>query len=85
MKKVWVLNTDIVLGGSVVTNDVEVYSNKEKAKQDFQNNVSKHIETSNKYGLEICTQETNVFESYYPHDINDYHIFVRMVEKNVID
>ena len=85
MKKVWVIITNFVEEGEEKINDVAIFSNEDKAKQEFKNFVFLAKTKSEALHYEIFLEEKTAFESYIGYDVNNNHIFVRMVEKNLID
>ena len=85
MKKVWVIITNFVEEGEEKINDVAIFSNEDKAKQEFENFVFLAKTKSEALHYEIFLEEKTAFESYGSFDENNNHIYVRMVEKPLID
>ena len=85
MKKVWVIITNFVEEGKEKINDVAVFSNEDKAKQEFENFVFLAKTKSEALHYEIFLEEKTAFESYGSFDENNNHIYVSMVEKPLID
>jgi hypothetical protein len=85
MKKVWVIITNFVEGGEEKINDVAIFSNKAKAKQEYGNFVFLAKIKSKALRWEIFLDEPTAFESYDTLDDNYNHIFIKLIEKNVID
>lgn len=84
MKKVWVIITNFVEGGEEKINDVAIFFNEAKAKQEYGNFVFLAKIKSKALGYEIFLEEPTAFESYASFDENNNHIFMKLVEKNVI-
>ncbi len=84
MKKVWAIITNFVENGEEKINDVTIFSNKEKAKEEYEKFVFLAKTKSEALHFEIFLEESTAFESYIKYNVNDNHIFVRLVEKNVI-
>ena len=85
MKKVWVIITNFVEEGEEKINDVAVFTNEDKAKQEFDNFVFLAKTKSEQLHFETFLDEKTAFESLIDYDVNNNHIFVRMVEKPLID
>lgn len=85
MKKVWVIIRNFVEEGEEKINDVSVFSNEEKAKQEYAKFVFIAKGKSEALRYEIFLEEPTAFESYASFDENNNHIFMKLVEKNVID
>ena len=85
MKKVWVIITNFVKDGEEKINGVTIFSNEEKAKQEYANFVFLAKTKSEALHYEIFLEEPTAFESYVGYDVNNNHIFIKLVEKNVID
>lgn len=85
MKKVWVIQTNFVQDGEEKMNDVSVFSVKQTAEQEFGNFVFLCKIKSEALGYKVFLEEKTAFESYIENDVNNNHIFLKLVEKNLID
>lgn len=79
--KVWVITTIFVDGGEEKINDVEIFSNEEKAKQEYAKSVFVAKGKSEALDYEIFLDEPTAFESYWKFDENNNHIYIRLFEK----
>lgn len=85
MRKVWVIQTNFVQDGEEKINDVSVFSVKQTAEQEFGNFVFLCKVRSEKLDYKVFLEGKTAFKSYIENDVNNNHIFVKLVEKNLID